>query len=240
MTAMLFFGCAFVAFGTGVALFIMLISRKAQLIIVTISAAFFWLLALMIASLFWYIIPPLQSTYGFYVPVGVMIQEIVRLVFFRFYEKGERSFSGMSTNAVTFPLDDLSSATAAGLGFGFMQTLMFYGSIIGSAWGSGTLFSPWCSAMSVFVLSAWMAFCFLLLHVFLMIIAFDAYRRNSPHRALGVLCIHMLAALTTLFNRMDNGCEVSLPLEFVITIATGALMAFVIHRPGYRSKLAVS
>ncbi len=104
--------------------------------------------------------------------------------------RAELSFSVISTNAVSFPLNDLPSsigshtsfvvacalpmlfvvvaaplcipydrcfvcldASAAGLGFGFMHSLLFYGTVISSAWGPGTLFSPLCSEISVFVLS---------------------------------------------------------------------------------------
>ena len=42
--------------------------------------------------------------------------EAGRYAFFRCYERAERGFSSTSTHAVLFPLHDLSSAGAAGLG----------------------------------------------------------------------------------------------------------------------------
>lgn len=140
MTTALWFGCLFVAYGTGTVfcfivwsfssfvffavivirlilfshlvqvIFFTFVARKAQLVIVAISrfvvvatfclvlvscvahpypwllSAFFWLISLMAASILWYIIPPLQTTYGFFVPIGVIIQEVFRYIYFRFYE----------------------------------------------------------------------------------------------------------------------------------------------------------
>ena len=89
------------------------------------------------------------------------------------------SFLSISTNGISFPLTDISASVAAGLGFGLAQSVIIFGSILSNATGEATLFSPECEDISTFVLSSWTAFCFIFLQLFLMVVSFDAYRRNE-------------------------------------------------------------
>jgi hypothetical protein len=106
----------------------------------------------------------------------------------------ERSFSVVSINAIVFPLVDLWSSIAAGVGFGASQSFMFYAPVVARALGPGALFSPHCSAFSTTILAAWNALLFNAMHVLLMIIAFDAYRSMSPPRISAVVVLHAAAA----------------------------------------------
>jgi len=56
--------------------------------------------------------------------------------------------------------------------------------------GPGTFYADACPDFSVFVLSAWLSFCFNILHIQLMLLAFDAYRRKSWPR--GSFCVLFL------------------------------------------------
>jgi hypothetical protein len=151
------------------------------------------------------------------------------------YERTEQSFAVMSTNAVVFPLTDLSSAIAAGLGFGVMHALMLYGSVLAASTGPGTLFAESCASMSVFVLSACLAFLFIFLHVSLMVVAFDAFRRHDLRRVGYVWGFHLIAACSTIFNARSGGCNAALPVVAASTIGALSLAWFVMHQPGYRS-----
>lgn len=106
----------------------------------------------------------------------------------------ERSFSVVSINAIVFPLVDLWSSIAAGVGFGASQSFMFYAPVVARALGPGALFSPHCSAFSTTILAAWNALLFNAMHVLLMIIAFDAYRTMSPPRISALIVLHAAAA----------------------------------------------
>lgn len=60
-----------------------------------------------------------------------------------------------------------------------------------------TLF-VWCTHsnyVTLLLLLAWISFCFSLLHIFMMIIAFDAFRRRSVIKITSVIFIHLLASL---------------------------------------------
>src|SRR5687768_8292301 len=90
-------------------------------------------------------------------------------VFF-FCSKSERSFSVVSINAIVFPLIDLWSSLAAGVGWGAAQSFVFYASMLGHSLGPGALYTPQCSLNS-FILASITGGLFNALHILLMILA---------------------------------------------------------------------
>ncbi|KAG1663851.1 Gamma-secretase subunit Aph-1b [Nymphon striatum] len=89
MTYMEFFGCAFIAFGPPLALFLITIARDPIRIIILISGAFFWLLSLLISSLLWYAVVPLRSQLAFGVVFSVIFQELFRFAFYKLLKRAE-------------------------------------------------------------------------------------------------------------------------------------------------------
>ena len=78
-----------------------------------------------------------------------------------------------------------------------------------------------------------------------MIVAFDAYRRLSFVGIASVVILHLAGGLVvsdvyfprkmklkiqTLFNLRDNGCAISLPLAFVVTLASCGYAALVMRK----------
>jgi len=78
MTAMSFFGCAFLAFGPPIAMFTFTIAHEPIRIIVLIASAFFWLISLLLSSVLWYIVVPLQEYLAFGLVFSVLFQESFR------------------------------------------------------------------------------------------------------------------------------------------------------------------
>lgn len=78
MTAMGFFGCAFLAFGPPLAMFTFTIAHEPIRIIVLIASAFFWLISLLLSSVLWYIVVPLQGYLAFGLVFSVLFQESFR------------------------------------------------------------------------------------------------------------------------------------------------------------------
>lgn len=232
----LFAGCTLVGFCVPFAVFMLLVAWRAQLLIVSITSSFFWLLSLVCASLVWFVIPVLNENNWLMVPFGVLCQEIARYCFFVCYAKAEGSFAVVGTNAISFPLTDLYSALAAGLGYGGLHTILIYGTIVFNSLGPGTFFADTCPDFSVFVLSAWLAFCFGILHMELMILAFDAYRRKSWPRIVFFIILHLATACMTIVNLDQSGCLIALPLIFGLVLVGAVMTIFVISRPNYRSK----
>ncbi|OBS72297.1 hypothetical protein A6R68_13121 [Neotoma lepida] len=56
MTAAVFFGCAFIAFGPALALYVFTIATDPLRVIFLIAGAFFWLVSLLLSSVFWYLV----------------------------------------------------------------------------------------------------------------------------------------------------------------------------------------
>ena len=92
-TTALVWGAGMIAFGPMVCLFFQVTFLKSQLVIVAVSAAFFYLLATMVASMVWYVLDPiigLQGALAALIP-GVFFQFIFRCSFVALYHRVERA-----------------------------------------------------------------------------------------------------------------------------------------------------
>uniref|UniRef100_A0A8C7BNK9 Gamma-secretase subunit APH-1 n=1 Tax=Neovison vison TaxID=452646 RepID=A0A8C7BNK9_NEOVI len=96
MTAAVFFGCAFIAFGPALALYIFTIATEPLRVIFLIIGAFFWLVSLLFSSLFWFMARaitdnkdgPIQKYLLILgVLVSVLIQEMFRFVYYKLLKK---------------------------------------------------------------------------------------------------------------------------------------------------------
>lgn len=200
-------------------------------------SSFFWLMAMTITSLIWSAIPQLheKGSGAGIIPVGVVLVEVARMLFVRLYYRCERSFSVVSINAIVFPLVDFWSAMAAGVGFGATQTLIYYAPMVAHSMGPGTLFSSQCSALSSFTSAAANAALFNALHIPLMILAFDAYRRVNLWHISAVWVLHGAAAGLTILNQIEEGCKMSLPLIAAVVLIASLWCTLVTHAEDYRS-----
>ncbi|XP_021092768.1 gamma-secretase subunit APH-1B isoform X4 [Heterocephalus glaber] len=96
MTAAVFFGCAFIAFGPALALYVFTIATEPLRIIFLIAGAFFWLVSLLISSLFWFLArlitdnrdgPTQKYLLIFGVLLSIFIQEMFRFGYYRLLKK---------------------------------------------------------------------------------------------------------------------------------------------------------
>jgi len=234
----LFFGCLFVTFSPALAIFLLVITASNQLIILTIGGSFFWLLSILLSSIWWFIIPPLRSSYWWVVPFSVLFQELVRYGFFRVYSWGFRSPAGAQPqpdqplnprlHSLTERPNQIAASLAAGLGAGVTYALIMYTSILWEASGPGALFSAACPKTSLFMVSAVISLCFVLLHIFQSIIAFEAFRLKSYPRMVVVWASHTVASLLSLANLPGGSCGGSLLPILGVTLATGIYSIFTI------------
>lgn len=115
----LFFGCILIAFGPLASLFFVVVAKRAQLVIIALSGAFTWLVAILVSATLWRIIPPLKSSIEATIPVSVVVQEIARYVFYVLYTRTERAVLKVTTSSNQFPLNDVTSS------LGEKQSLLF-------------------------------------------------------------------------------------------------------------------
>lgn len=185
--------------------------------------------------MWWFIIPPLRVGYlWWHVLIGVALQEASRCAFFALYALATKkvlAVADASPNLSLQPLNDLSSALAAGIGFGTMQVVVNYGTVLTAALdsrGGATYYSASCSGMSLFIVSAATALCFFIMQVAWTVATFFALRRANIKKwgwlVAAVVAMHYAASLSTLFNTVDGGwgCAVSIPAAALLALLATA------------------
>ena len=149
----------------------------------------------------------------------------MRYVLYRTYSKAEEAIKAVATPNAALPLNLFTSSLAAGLGFGTMQGVIMYGSVLAASTGPGVLFVDSCPHIPLVMLSAVNCLCFIVMNITLMIVAFGAYESNNRQRVLTVFLIHLVCSLLTVINTVDNGCAPSLPLLIIVVFGTTAFFA---------------
>ncbi|XP_019297421.2 gamma-secretase subunit APH-1B isoform X2 [Panthera pardus] len=115
MTAAVFFGCAFIAFGPALALYIFTIATEPLRVIFLIIGAFFWLVSLLFSSLFWFMARtitdnkdgPIQKYLLILgVLVSVLVQEMFRFAYYKLLKKANEGLRSINPDetAPSMPL----------------------------------------------------------------------------------------------------------------------------------------
>ncbi|KAG2802942.1 hypothetical protein PC111_g18566 [Phytophthora cactorum] len=174
-------------------LFFVVVAKRAQLVILALSGAFVWLVAILVTATLWQIIPPLKTSLSATVP----------------------AVKRVTTSSHQLPLNDITSSLAGGVGFSVMHALLMFGSLVGSSTGSrGAAFSSSCESIPLIFSAAISTLALTALDVALMVVAFDGYRKRSVLAVGAVFVIHMGVALSALANMETNGCYISIPVHY--------------------------
>ncbi|KAM8907102.1 gamma-secretase subunit APH-1B isoform 2-T2 [Lycaon pictus] len=146
MTAAVFFGCAFIAFGPALALYIFTIATEPLRVIFLIIGAFFWLVSLLFSSLFWFVARtitankdgPIQKYLLILgVLVSVFIQELFRFVYYKLLKKASEGLKSINPDETTPSMRLL--AYVSGLGFGIMSGVFAFVNTLSDSLGPGTV-----------------------------------------------------------------------------------------------------
>ncbi len=193
----LFFGCLLMTFSPILSLFLFMISKRAQLVIISLTSAFIWLCSILFTATLWTIIPGLKNSIYTTLPLSILIQESSRYLFFRLYLKGEDAIHRMvleSESKAQLPLNDITSSIAAGVGFALMQSLMMYGTVLAASLdGQGAAFSNACPSLPLVFLSGLFALAFSIMNVAWMVMGFYAYRHGSILYSMLMIGLHLTA-----------------------------------------------
>jgi len=240
MAALLLLGCLLVAYSIPLSVFFLVIVNKPQLVVIVIASSFFWLCSFVLTTILWSIFTLLHSVPFLLILLGTILQEIARLIFVRGYFVSSRGFSVVGLHALLYPLSDLYAALSGGVGFGLIQISVIYGPLFFYAGEFGSLFDDNCPQFSLFTLSAWNGCLFGFLQLSLMIQAFDAMRRMGEKKLqIGIVrpfFFHLSAASITIFNTIENGCIISLPLLLLLTVFSSVTAVLMVMQPDYASK----
>jgi len=157
--------------------------------------------------------------YYWIIPWSVLFQEAIRFGFFRLYTKAEKGFVSkrvQQTAHLTSHPDEMKASLALGLGIGITHCLITYVTVLWEASGPAAAFSPACPAVNLFLTSALISLCFVLLNVFWTIISFDGFRKKSWWKMGGVVVSHLVASFLTMLNLKGGSCYTSIILLYVL------------------------
>ncbi|XP_029431049.1 gamma-secretase subunit APH-1B [Rhinatrema bivittatum] len=207
MTAAVFFGCTFIAFGPALALYIFTIATDALRIIFLIAGAFFWLVSLLLSSLVWFIAMQISQSDNARVQTGllifgvvfsVLLQEVFRFAYYRLLKKANKGLMTISQEE-TMPISIRQLSYVSGLGFGIMSGVFSLVNILSDSLGPGIV-GIHGDSPQYFLASAFMTLAMVLLHIFWGIVFFDACEKKKWWALIVVIASHLLVSGLTFLN----------------------------------------
>jgi len=228
MTAENFFGCAFLAYGLPLALFVLTIAKDPVRIIVLILSSFFWLLSLLLSSILWNAVVPLKEELAFGLVFSVLFQELFRLGIYILLKKADIYLRKLTESEPTqiFLNPHLLSYTV-GLGFGLMSGAFSLMNVLADALGPGTVGLDG-RPQNFFLVSSCMTLCMILLHVFWGIIFFSSVNNGQYLLTVYVVLSHLLVSCLSLLNKRYLYAATVLP-SYILLIISGVIAA---HQAG--------
>ncbi|KAL0267448.1 UNVERIFIED_CONTAM: hypothetical protein PYX00_009715 [Menopon gallinae] len=221
MTVVEFFGCAFLAFGPPLAMFVFTIAIDPIRIIILIASSFFWLLSLLISSLFWLAIPKEHLSIGML--LSVLFQELFRFIVYKVLRSAEGGLKKITDDDTQLIENKHILAYVAGLGFGIISGMFSLINVLADSVGPGTV-GLIQGSEKFFMTSAATTLCFILLHTFWGIIFFSALDSKNYVNLAWVIVSHLLVSGLTFLNQKELYIASILPC-YVIMAITG-LLAF--------------
>jgi len=185
MTALLFTGCALIAWAFPALVFLAFVVHRPQLLVTFFCAVFFALLAFLFGSFFWLFISPAQEYTVLQSLFYAIIIELVRFWFLFLLSRTAKNFAAVGTNSIGHPMVPFYTAIATGLGFGVVQALVLYGEFIIDAYGPAAVFNTnACSNRTTFIDAAVMSLYIALFNLPATIVTQEAYE-NADGRVAG-------------------------------------------------------
>lgn len=213
MAILEFIGCALTAYGPSIALSSLTIVDHPVKIIIMITSAFCWLLAIICSSLVWFIIPYESFIVG-PVVISVLIQEAFRFATYKliyYTEHVMRNIIGVGGKIIP---EERAVAYVSGFGFGIINGIFSFANILAELTGPGTTGLNG-GSQTFSITSASVTSCFILLHTFWSIIFFQSLRSNSTIGVKYVVASHLLVSCMTLSHRQYN---YFIPLTTIIIV----------------------
>ncbi|XP_064476822.1 gamma-secretase subunit Aph-1-like [Ornithodoros turicata] len=224
MTLMEFFGCTLIAFGPALSMFAITVARDPIRIILLITSAFFWLVALLLSSILWFAVVPLRKQLAFGVVFSVFFQEGFRYLFYKILRKAEiglKRVTEIGADGMAVSSSRTTLSYVAGLGFGVMSGVFSLLNVLADAVGPGTV-GLHDGPHDFFLVSALTTLAFVLLHTCWGVVMFHALDHGRIALAGLVVVLHMGASCLTLLNPHGLQLASLLPI-YIILLVSGAL-----------------
>lgn len=222
MTLCTFFGCAFIAFGPAISMLTLTIAQDPVLVIVVFGSGFFWLLSSLLSSVLWLLIgltlmpPSVQLVLS--VILSVLCQEGFRYLLYCAMSVFNNGLNAMfDSNAINWKM----MSYAAGVGFGVMSGVFSIINVLADSVGPATVGLK-AGSDNFLLVSASLALCFVLLHVFWSVIFFNGVDQVNFAKIAWVVVTHLLASSLTLLNTSGHYMAAILP-NFIIVLLTACI-----------------
>ncbi|GJJ71145.1 gamma-secretase subunit APH-1 [Entomortierella parvispora] len=222
MTLLTFFGCALTAYGPSLAIFFGYIAPNAQLVILMVSSAFFWLISLLLASAIWFLATNSRNTFTSTIIYTVLLQELFRWCLYLLINRAESGLNMVAKHPKS-KFNRSGYAFSAGMGFGLMFGIISYITQLVESLGPGVLMCPSCPSISLYFISAITVCIFTFHHCVWMMISFTGFSNRSYLRILWVIITHYGASYLTILNSsrtVNLGCAYSILGNVVLLIAS--------------------
>lgn len=215
MTLLEFVGCSLTAYSPILAICLFAVMHDPIRIIILVTSAFFWLVALLLASIFWNFIM-FRHFFPASVVVSVLFQELFRYGIYYVLKKAEQVLKKMnvpntnkevSSNKQVVPL-------VSGLGFGAISGCFSLVNILAELAGPGTVGLVGGSEYFSLISSVY-TMVFTLLHALWSVIFFSAVDQKNYQQLVWVVGSHLLVSCMTLLN---NTSYFYLPLATAVLV----------------------
>ncbi|OAQ33881.1 Aph-1 [Linnemannia elongata AG-77] len=208
MTLTTFFGCAFTAYGPSLAIFFGSIAPNAQLVILMVSSAFFWLISVLLASAIWYMASDSRNTFPVTIIYTVLLQELFRYFLYLLINRAE---SGLNMVAM-HPKSKFNRS--------YITQLV-------NSLGPGVIMCESCKTVSLYFISAITTSILILHHCAWMMISFTGFTNRSWLRIAWVVITHYGASYLTILNSsptINYGCAYQIIGNVALLIASAIIV----------------
>ncbi|XP_078288104.1 gamma-secretase subunit APH-1A-like isoform X1 [Rhinoraja longicauda] len=207
MSAAVFFGCTFIAFGPASALLLITVFGDPLRVIILVAGSFFWLVSLLLSSLLWFIAVQLSNKENRNVQRGLLImgagisvlfQEAFRFAYYKLLKRADQGLVAISEDGQS-PISIGQMAYVSGLAFGVISGAFSVINVLSDSLGPGVVGihggSPY-----FFLTSAFFTMALVLLHTFWGIVFFDACEKGNWLVVAIVVSSHVLTSGLTFLN----------------------------------------
>ena len=153
-----------------------------------------------------------------------LLCQVVRVFFLRYLESAADRLDHYAAERglrMLSPADRLLLGAAAGLGHALAAAGAYFVGLLPYSAGPGTVYTPKCARVSLFMAAAWQCLAWTLLHGGSMVVAIAGRRSHKPTQLYAPPVYHAACAAAACLSLADGGCVAALPLQVCI----GALAA---------------
>lgn len=215
-------GVLLIAAGPSLAIWLVMLQRRAHLLVVAILAAFTWCLSMMFAGTVWLAIPPLKQTFGWVLFVAVTMQEGLRFALFSIFQFLSRKGDGVEAFIRPGAKNEILTGLSVGVGYALMSVLIQFYSLVVDEFADDTAIYTSACPLNFFVVAGSLSLAYSFLHIFLGVFVWPSYSDETKWIAiLASYILHLGLSELSLANRAGNDCVWNLGVTWGLVIVAG-------------------